>query len=74
MKIEKVNCCEVISTYWMTVKVSNLTLGSIETFQIHAGMHWVTNDKIIFCCRPKEEGSVLKVITVVAKAWICLFS
>ncbi|KAH0715062.1 hypothetical protein KY284_007967 [Solanum tuberosum] len=55
MKIEKVNCCEATSTYWMTVKVSNLTLGSIETFQIHAGMHWVTNDKIIFCCRPKEE-------------------
>ncbi|KAH0747459.1 hypothetical protein KY285_009116 [Solanum tuberosum] len=55
MKIEKVTCCEVISTYWMTVKVSNLTIGSIETFQIHAGMRWVTNDKIIFCCRPKEE-------------------
>ncbi|WMV54942.1 hypothetical protein MTR67_048327, partial [Solanum verrucosum] len=55
MKIEKVNCCEATSTYWMTVKVSNLTLGSIETFQIHAGMRWVTNDKIIFCCRPKEE-------------------
>ncbi|KAH0747274.1 hypothetical protein KY285_008931 [Solanum tuberosum] len=36
MKIEKVNCCEATCTYWMTVKVSNLTLGSIETFQIHA--------------------------------------
>ncbi|WMV53280.1 hypothetical protein MTR67_046665 [Solanum verrucosum] len=58
MKIEKVNCCEATCTYWMTVKVSNLTLGSIETFQIHAGMRWVTNDKIIFCCRPKEEVTI----------------
>lgn len=58
LKIEKVNySAATYYQYWMTVKVLNLTLVTpIETFQIHAGMSTVdANDKLIYCCRPKEE-------------------
>lgn len=56
LKIEKVNCSPLTNTYWVTVKVLNLTLGTpVETFQIHAGTRYVNTDKFICCCRPKEE-------------------
>ncbi|KAM3306298.1 hypothetical protein P3S67_013168 [Capsicum chacoense] len=60
LKIEKVNyTVGMYNTYWMTVKVLNLTLGTpIETFQIHAATSCIYNDKVIFCCRPKEEAIV----------------
>ncbi|MCD7453355.1 hypothetical protein HAX54_020653 [Datura stramonium] len=58
LKIEKVNfSASTYYQYWMTVKVSNLTLVTpIETFQIHVGINSLDDDdKIIYCCRPKEE-------------------
>ncbi|KAK4356294.1 hypothetical protein RND71_025265 [Anisodus tanguticus] len=58
LKIEKVNhTVTTYNQYWMTVKVLNLTLGtSTETFQIHAGKSILNDDdKVIYCCRPKEE-------------------
>ncbi|XP_060185707.1 uncharacterized protein LOC132615145 [Lycium barbarum] len=60
LKIEKVNHrLSMYYTYWMTVNVLNLTLGtSIETFQIHAAMSYVNDDEVIYCCRPREEAIV----------------
>ncbi|XP_060185892.1 uncharacterized protein LOC132615324 [Lycium barbarum] len=61
LKIEKVNhSVTSYYQYWMTVKVLNLTLGtSTETFQIHAGKSILNDDdKVIYCCRPKEEAIV----------------
>ncbi|KAM3199406.1 hypothetical protein P3L10_031766 [Capsicum annuum] len=54
LKIEKVNFRETASSeYFMTVKVKNLTLGTVvETFQIHAD-HWGTFYKGVVSCLPK---------------------
>ncbi|KAM3289217.1 hypothetical protein P3S67_017504 [Capsicum chacoense] len=54
LKIEKVNLRETASSeYFMTVKVKNLTLGTvIETFQIHAD-HRGTFYKGVVSCLPK---------------------
>ncbi|XP_016481092.1 uncharacterized protein LOC107802158 [Nicotiana tabacum] len=61
LKIEKVTfSVTAYYLYWMTVKVLNLTLGTpVETFQIHAGKSTLNDfDKVIYCCRPKEEAIV----------------
>ncbi|KAH0704987.1 hypothetical protein KY290_009702 [Solanum tuberosum] len=58
LKIEKVNY-ELTSyfQYYMTVKVLNITLGSLlETFQIRAARDMDDSDrKLVFCCKPKVK-------------------
>ncbi|KAM3199413.1 hypothetical protein P3L10_031773 [Capsicum annuum] len=51
LKIEKVNLRETTyAEYFITIKVRNLTLGTVvETFQIHAGQQGTFSKEVFFC-------------------------